>query len=436
VSLLLDALRKAEQQKQQLAAQEPPAQENPASGELELELVPHGETPAAVTAAPPPAAGEASPGSLPELPKRLEDLDEQFMAHASLAPINLRKSEEPAAPPKPAPAATPSVRETEAARAGARLMFEAKQPAEKRGGSFAIAAGILGLVAAAGIGGYVWWEMQPKGGLSASGVAPARPAPPPAPIASAAAPAPPPAVSPEPTLPAPAASETVQPPPKPPAAVAATKPAEPARPAPALPSPIRVSKAVQKTDPLLEQAHASFERGELDLARAAWEKVLAADPRNTDALHGLAAVALQRQQADEAADHYLRALEADPKDALALAGLLSLKAPANAQQAESRLKLLLAEQPDSPYLNFALGNLYARDARWADAQQAYFKAHTADAANPDYLFNLAVSLDQLHQPRLAIQYYNQAIAAAARQPAGFDAVRAAARLKELQAGQP
>lgn len=438
MSLLLDALRKAEQQKQQLAEQEQPAAvpapegAKPASG-VELELMPHGDT-----QEPRPVA--KGHDHLPELPSRMEDLDEQFMAHAPkpqrvAAPktedhpgIQTAKSAQPTAQ---------AAKEADAARAGARMMFEAKQPAEKSN-SFAITAGVLGLVAAAGIGGYVWWEMQPKGGL-ATGVPLAAPpaAPTPiAPVASAPAPASPvpAAVPPQPTFAAPA---------EPAAAPAEAAGRQPAIKPPAVPaaqpdshSPIRVTKAVQKTEPLLDQAYLAFERGDLDQARAAWDKVLAADPRNADALHGLAAIAMQRQQPGAAIDFYLRALEADPKDALALAGLLSLKAPADVQQMESRLKLLLAERPDSPYLNFALGNLYARDARWAEAQQSYFRAHTSDAANPDYLFNLAVSLDQLHQPRLAIQYYNQAVAAAARQPAGFDAGRAAARLRDLQAAQP
>jgi MSHA biogenesis protein MshL len=133
------------------------------------------------------------------------------------------------------------------------------------------------------------------------------------------------------------------------------------------------------------------------------------------------------------AGDYLRALEADPKDARAYAALTLLRPAADMQQDESRLKILLAEQPDSPDLHFALGNLYTRGARWAEAQQAFFRAHAVERGNPDYLFNLAVSLDQLHQPRLAAQYYRQALAAAVRQPAGFDSARIEARLQMLPA---
>jgi len=187
-----------------------------------------------------------------------------------------------------------------------------------------------------------------------------------------------------------------------------------------------------KTDPLLEQAWEAFNKGEVDRARVIWEQSLRADPRNADALHGLATVARQQGHAEEAADYCLRALEANPKDTLAIAMLASLSGSSNPQQTESRLGNLLAEQPDSPYLNFALGNLYAQQQRWGEAQQAYFKAHTADSANPDYLFNLAVSLDQLHKPQIAAQYYRQALAAAERQPAGFNPAQVATRLQQLQ----
>jgi Tfp pilus assembly protein PilF len=454
VSLLMDALRKAEQQKQQLAAQGQQGQSEPEAKPLQglaLEPLSHQsepEVPGAQPFAPVPEKAAASPGipfsadisakttkggRLPELPTRLEDLDEQFMAHAAQPPLRVQPV--PVAAPLLSPAPPPARdKAIEASPESARKLFEAKQPAQKNNRSFAIAIGLVSLVAAIGIGGYFWWQLQPKGGLVASG-APVAPPMPAAPIAAAPATA----VPPVPTFPSPATAP--QPAQRdygdsdaPPAKRTETKPAQQV-PASAKPeSPIRLTTAQQKTDPLLDQAYQAFNRGDSTLAQTQWQKVLAADPRNADALHGLAAVAQQRQQPNEAADYYLRALEANPKDALALSGLVSIRTSANAEQTESRLKNMLTEQPDSPYLNFALGNLYARSMRWAEAQQSFFRAHAADSANPDYLFNLAVSLDHLHQPRLAVQYYNQALTAVAQQPAGFDAAQVAARLKVLQSG--
>lgn len=489
MSLLMDALRKAEQQKQKQAAQAQGEQLAPSSG-LELEPISLQEPPQAAAESPLEAEGPTAPpppstpdifsqtngfgpkkNRLQDLPTRLEDLDEQFIAHAAEPPLKkpaaATVAPTPPAPPTPTPAPSPAapVREKkiETSPESARKLFDAKQPSPPKGkNNFVLAVSLLGLVAGLGIGGYLWWEMQPKGVQLASGAAPAAPVaaikppppppPPPAtpapaasapPVAVAAAPAPTVAAAPQP---APAAAASPAKPASAPQAdadddeIQAVRPAKRERApaavaAPKPDSPVRVSSAPKKTDPGLEQAYQAFNSGDMELARSSWKKVLASDPRNSDALHGMAALALQSGQPAQAAELYLRALETDPKDALALSGLLALKAPSDVLQAESRLKTLLAEQPDSSHLNFALGNLYARGSRWAEAQQSYFKAHTADPANPDYLFNLAVSLDQLHQPKLAAQYYGQAIEATARQPAGFDTAQAATRLKALQSGQ-
>lgn len=481
----MDALRKAEQQKQK-AAQEGRQAPDALPDPLALEPLP-GSSEAAATLPAMSTGGPDEPGArpgsgrLPELPPRLEDLDEQFMAHAAEAnsaqsPF-LRAASAPmtvapaagetrtGAPADTAPAkpmAAERLGTADASRETARKLFEAKQPRERSNRSFAIAVGLLTLIAAVGIGGYFWWQLQPRNTLIAAGpAAHPVPAPPAAPVAPASAPAPQvPAATPAPpvaatppaaptppvTAAAPAASAvppapTFQPTPvatKPAAAPAvpaparSEKPAAPARPAVAPEAPIRITAAQNKPNLLLEQAYQAYTAGELDRADAAWQKVLQADPRNADALHGLGAIAQQRRQPERAANYYLRAIEVDPKDALALSALTTLKGTTEPQQTESRLKNLLAEQPDSPYLNFALGNLYAGNARWADAQQAFFKAYVADPGHPDYLFNLAVSLDQLHQTRLAAQYYNQALTAAAQRPASFDTVQAAVRLKALQ----
>lgn len=231
--------------------------------------------------------------------------------------------------------------------------------------------------------------------------------------------------------------EDEAPPPPPKRAVKATsvtpRSAAPSTPQPE--SPVRKTTTAEKTDPLLVQAHTAYSRGEAELARQVWRKVLVNDPRNLDALRGLAVLAQQSQQSSEAAGYYQRALEVDPKDAIALAGLMAIKVPTDMVQAESRLKTLLTEQPDSAHLHFALGNQFARQQRWADAQQAYFKAYTIEPTNPGYVFNLAVSLDQLHQAKLASRYYSEALAAAERQPgqpAGFDRIEVVNRLNQLQ----
>jgi uncharacterized protein HemY len=107
-------------------------------------------------------------------------------------------------------------------------------------------------------------------------------------------------------------------------------------------------------------------------------------------------------------------------------------AGADPETTESRLKTMLAAQPESAPLNFTLGNLYARQARWSEAQQVYFNAVAAEADHPDYLFNLAVSLDHLRQSRPAAQHYQLALEAANKRPAAFDRAQVKKRLAELQ----
>jgi uncharacterized protein HemY len=100
---------------------------------------------------------------------------------------------------------------------------------------------------------------------------------------------------------------------------------------------------------------------------------------------------------------------------------------------EARLLNIAAAQPQSAATALALGNLYASQARWREAQQAYFNAWTLAPDQPDHAYNLAVSLDQLRQSRLALQYYREALALRGQRAAAFDAQRVEMRIETLQA---
>ena len=213
------------------------------------------------------------------------------------------------------------------------------------------------------------------------------------------------------------------------------KPAAPRQTLPSQPptdGPIRITTSKQRLDPALEKGYDAFQRGDLPGARGAYETALRNDPNNIDALNGLAMTYLRGSRGDLAEPLFQRVVEIDPRNSLAQASLSGLRDPADPVQMESRLKVALADQPDAPHLYFSLGNLYARQNRWSDAQQAYFRAMSGDPENPDYLFNLAISLDRLHQVKLARQYYEQALNASERRPAGFDRTLAGERLRKLQ----
>lgn len=129
---------------------------------------------------------------------------------------------------------------------------------------------------------------------------------------------------------------------------------------------------------------------------------------------------------------YRRLLQINPRDPHAHAGSIALRNQVvDPVQAESRVKTLLAADPEASVLHFTLGNQFAQQGRWAEAQQAYFKAYAGDPENPDYAFNLAVSLDQLRQPALALEYYRRALALGAKRSANFSADAARARVQQL-----
>jgi uncharacterized protein HemY len=111
-----------------------------------------------------------------------------------------------------------------------------------------------------------------------------------------------------------------------------------------------------------------------------------------------------------------------------MAGLGQITDP---YQTESRLKTLLAQQPDAAALHFTLGNNYVTQLRWAEAQQSFFRALSIDPTNADYAFNLAVSLDHLNKIQLATKYYSKTLVLAGNKPVGFKKAQVSARLKEL-----
>jgi tetratricopeptide (TPR) repeat protein len=141
---------------------------------------------------------------------------------------------------------------------------------------------------------------------------------------------------------------------------------------------------------------------------------------------------MRSQRYDLADSYYQRILQADPRDAHAQAGMIALRGrQLDPVQVESRMKSLIAADRNSNVLQFTLGNQYAQQGRWAEAQQAYFKAFAADPDNPDFAFNLAVSLDQLHQSQLALEYYRRALTLAEKRSAGFAVETARTRAQQL-----
>jgi tetratricopeptide (TPR) repeat protein len=183
----------------------------------------------------------------------------------------------------------------------------------------------------------------------------------------------------------------------------------------------------------LNRAWEALQQGRYDEAQAMYEEVAGAEPGNVDAQLGLGALAGLRGNTEQAGRYYGRALELDPRNTAAQAGLISIIGQADPQLSESRLKQLIASEP-SGFMYFALGNLYAKQALWAKAQQAYYQAYQLQPDHPDYAYNLAVGLEHLGQSRIALNYYRRALELRSlRGRAEFDQTRVEERIGQLTA---
>lgn len=348
---------------------------------------------------------------------------------------------EEVAPATPRSAPTPDANTASASRAAGQTLFAAKK---KKGApkfrwklglvpTTFIICSIIGSI----YGYYVWRELNPPIQRVAE-----RPVVPPAPT-PITVPAPPVLVAnlpPAVTTPQPpmteaapvAAAPTVEKPLAPNYTIAKPRTKTAAKSAPKAPAGMSIERQ-QATDtitPALQDAYQTYQRGDYVTASQGYKEVLKQDVRNRDALLGLGAIAQQQGQ-DQVAQHYYRqVLLLDPRDPIAL-GAMTAYSAGNGVDTESQLKQMLTEQPRSAALNYALGNVYADQSRWADAQQAYFNARMLEPSNPQFTYNLAVSLDHLGQSKLAAQFYQQALQLDPAGNAGFDHAQAQRRLNEL-----
>lgn len=194
---------------------------------------------------------------------------------------------------------------------------------------------------------------------------------------------------------------------------------------------IRRTNASLQLNPSLSGAYQAYTAGDLVSANSQYQRVLQQEPNNRDALLGIAAIAINRGQNAQAGSFYNRLLELDPNDAEAAAGLASLDQN-DPSRAESRLKKILAQSPNSGSALFALGNVYAQQMRWPEAQQFYFRAFGATPGNADYAYNLAVSLDKLNQGQLALDYYQRALQLSQKNGGNLDQTSVTNRIHALQ----
>lgn len=334
--------------------------------------------------------------------------------------------------------------------AAAQTVFGAKatrqDPAARNRGALWAAAGAIGIVVFAAAG-YVWYSVKLLAPPPLA--AKMRPRPPAAPTPAPASGEPSSASKMEALMQQPVATANLQNLP-----LALTPPAKPAAPRePAMtaeqaavmnllkeaktPSPVeppRLARSAESTRIPAEvtAGYAALRNGDLATARRRYAAAVAAEPANLDAQLGLATAEARSGNRGAAAAHYRKALELDPRNPTALAGMVALADASRPEALEAQLRADASRAPQSAALHFTLGNLYVAQSRWREAQAAYFEAHRLEPDNADILYNLAVSLDHLGQSRLAADYYGRALEASRGQPTQFDPAPVSRRLAELR----
>ena len=195
---------------------------------------------------------------------------------------------------------------------------------------------------------------------------------------------------------------------------------------------LRISRSHKPAgvDETIRLAYDAFISDDLVAAEAAYGQALASNPDRRDALLGMGAIAVRKGDLAHAYRNYANVLKRFPEDPIASAALFSLTG-SRGEATAARLRMLLDTHADQPIIHFALGNWYARRGRWGDAQLAYFDAVRLEGDNPDYAFNLAVSLDRMGQSAAALDYYQKSLSLADSNGGNFNPANVLQRISKL-----
>ena len=190
----------------------------------------------------------------------------------------------------------------------------------------------------------------------------------------------------------------------------------------------------QKPDPislLLSRAYTHYQAGEYQQADSFYQQVLSRDNKQRDALLGRAAIAVIAKNIALAKQYYKQLLVYYPDDSIARSALVDLVKKDVSQTDESKLNLLLLEDPSAAHVHFSLGLLYEKQGRLKESQQSFFDAFSLQQ-RADYAFNLAIMLEKLGQPKAALSYYKKASSLADTSNVHFNEKLVLERIEQLE----
>src|SRR2546428_7770172 len=140
--------------------------------------------------------------------------------------------------------------------------------------------------------------------------------------------------------------------------------------------------ARRRGDKLVDEAHAAYDRNQVEQARAALARALKEDPRSADAEFLLGRMANDEGDYAAAAEHLARATQFAPKSAEAFGELgRALHELRRRPEAEAAYKRSL-ELRDDPYMAINMATLLRDSGRFEEATAYYRRAIEARGLDP------------------------------------------------------
>ena len=165
-------------------------------------------------------------------------------------------------------------------------------------------------------------------------------------------------------------------------------------------------------NPLLTDAVGQHQRGQLDAAKALYERVLASDPRQPDALHFLGVIARQQGDASRAVGLITAAIAIRPGRANQHCNLgAALQDLGRADEALANYDEAVTLDPHYALAFCNRGNALRHLGRFEDALASYERALALRPAYPEAWCNRAIVFNDLGRYEEALHSADQAVAA-------------------------
>ena len=168
----------------------------------------------------------------------------------------------------------------------------------------------------------------------------------------------------------------------------------------------------QEVASLLKDGLACHQGGDLAAAKALYDRVLAIDPRQPDALNLAGVAAFGLGEARAALDHLAASLKVRPDHAETHCNYANvLQASGRLEEARRHFHRAIALKPEMALAQRNLGNLCRLLGDRAEAEAAYRRAIEITGEDPEVLCYLGDLLDEEGRPEAATACYRRALAA-------------------------